>query len=67
MLPSQAGGSVLTVTTLRSASRSDRVGVDAGQIELDHEILAVAAGIHRHHRRAGEGAGGAEDLLGEPV
>src|SRR5581483_9392796 len=43
----------------------DRVGVDAGQVELDMEGVAVAPRIHRHDRRPGEGAGGAEDLLGD--
>ena len=45
----------------------DRARVDAGQVELDVENDPVPPGVHRHHRRASEGAVGAEDLLGESV
>ena len=48
--PSRLGRSALTVSTLRSTSRSIGVGVDPGEVELDHELVPVAPGVHRHDR-----------------
>ena len=42
----------------------DRLGADAGQVEVDVEGVALAVGVHRHGRRPG---GCPEELLGEPV
>ena len=42
----------------------DAVSGHAGQVELDDEPVALAPGVHRHHRGT---VGGAEDLLGEAV
>ena len=42
----------------------DALGVDAGQIELHDELVAVAPRVHGHGRRTGHGP---EDLLGETI
>ena len=44
----------------------ERLGTNAGQVELDDEGVALAPGVHRHHGRTRRGAG-TEELLGEPV
>src|SRR5690606_3967494 len=42
----------------------DRRRVHPGQVELRPEVLAVAPGVHRHHRRR---RGRTEQVLGQPV
>src|SRR3954451_23955755 len=42
----------------------NRLGLDAGKIELHHELFAVAVRVDGHRRRPGRGA---ERLLGESV
>ncbi len=42
----------------------DRIGVHPGQIELHHQLFAVAPRVHRHGRRPRRGA---EDLLRQTV
>ncbi len=45
----------------------DPVRLDAEKVELDVEGVALAPGVHRHGRWAGQGAVAAEDLLGQAV
>ena len=40
------------------------VGADAGHVELDDEVVALAVGVDRH---GGGSSVRAEDLLGDPV
>jgi hypothetical protein len=42
----------------------DRVGVAAGQVEQDDELVALAVGVDRHRCRPSRGA---EHLLGHSV
>ena len=52
-MPSRAGRSARTVSTLRSTSRSIEFGVDPGKVELDDEPVVVLPGVHRHQGRSG--------------
>ena len=44
-----------------------RVGSDAGKVELDDKRVAIAPGIHRHHRGPRQSAVRAQELLGQLV